>query len=82
MARRVSGHTGSGQPIDDDLVDKLAQQAEAGYDVDHVVAGRARRGRPPLGSAPSMTTRWRRAVQPLSTWSRVWRAMTTKSESA
>jgi len=53
MTKRIYGHTASGTPIDDDLVDKLSDQAEAGYDVDEIVARRGTRGRPRLGSAPS-----------------------------
>jgi len=53
MTKRIYGHTTSGTPIDDDLVDKLSDQAEAGYDVDEIIARRGTRGRPRLGSAPS-----------------------------
>ena len=53
MTRRVYGHTNAGTPIDDELVEELAEEAEAGYDVDEVVARRGKRGRPRLGSAPS-----------------------------
>lgn len=47
------GHTRSGAPVDDDLVNRLADEAETGYDVDEIVARRGRRGRPALGSGPS-----------------------------
>jgi hypothetical protein len=40
-------------PIDDDAIEALADEAEAGYDVDDVLARRGKRGRPRLGSAPS-----------------------------
>jgi hypothetical protein len=40
-------------PIDDSVIDTLADEAEAGYDVDEVIARRGKRGRPRLGSAPS-----------------------------
>jgi hypothetical protein len=53
MTKRIYGHTESGKPIDDDLVEKLADEAEAGYDVADVIARRGRRGRPRLGSSPS-----------------------------
>ncbi|MDQ3499812.1 MAG: ribbon-helix-helix domain-containing protein [Actinomycetota bacterium] len=53
MSKRTYGHTKSGKPIDDGLVEVLADEAEAGYDIDEVVARRGRRGRPPLGSVPS-----------------------------
>ena len=50
MAKRKSyGRTASGKPITDELVEQLADKAEAGYDVDETL--RRRGGRPPLGSA-------------------------------
>ncbi len=49
MAKKRYGKTASGAPITDDLVIKLAEQAEAGYDVEEMVARRG--GRPPIGSA-------------------------------
>lgn len=49
----VYGHTRSGRPITDTEIDALAAEAEAGYDVDKLVARRAKRGRPALGSAPA-----------------------------
>lgn len=53
MTKRTYGHSTSGKPIDDDLIEELSEQAEAGYDVDEVIARRGKRGRPRLGSAPS-----------------------------
>ena len=53
MSERVHGHTKSGQPITDELVEQLADEAERGYDVEELVARRGRRGRPRLGSEPS-----------------------------
>ena len=53
MTKRIYGHTKSGKPIDDDLIESLADEAEAGYDVETVIARRGSRGRPRLGSAPS-----------------------------
>lgn len=53
MTKRTYGHTASGQPIDDDLVEQLADEAAAGYDVSQIIARRGKRGRPRLGSAPS-----------------------------
>jgi CRISPR-associated endonuclease/helicase Cas3 len=50
---RVYGHTRSGQPITDTIVRALAAEAEAGYDVDRLIARRPKRGRPALGSAPA-----------------------------
>jgi hypothetical protein len=49
MAKKTHGKTASGVPITDELVDKLADKAQAGYDVDEML--RRRGGRPPIGSA-------------------------------
>lgn len=43
----------SAAPVDEDRLDRLADEAEAGYDVDEIVARPGRRGRPALGSGPS-----------------------------
>jgi Ribbon-helix-helix protein, copG family len=51
--RRIYGHTKSGRAITDDDVEKLAAEAEAGYDIDQLIAGRNKRGRPTIGNAPS-----------------------------
>jgi len=53
MTKRTFGHTKSGAPIDDGLVESLADEAEVGYDVDELISRRGKRGRPRLGSAPS-----------------------------
>jgi len=53
MTKPTYGHTKTGKPIDDDLIEKLADEAVAGYDVDEILARRGTRGRPRLGSAPS-----------------------------
>ena len=53
MTKRTYGHTPSGKPIDDDLIDELADEAEAGHDPDEIIERRGKRGRPRLGSAPS-----------------------------
>jgi hypothetical protein len=50
MTGRIYGHTKSGKPIDDEVVEKLADEAEQGFDVDAVIARRGQRGRPRLGS--------------------------------
>jgi uncharacterized protein (DUF4415 family) len=50
---RVYGHTRSGKPITDEQVEALAAEAEAGYDVEALLARRGKRGRPALGSAPA-----------------------------
>ena len=53
MTKRTHGHTSSGTPITDELIEQLADEADAGYDVDQIIARRNKRGRPRLGSAPS-----------------------------
>lgn len=53
MTKRNYGHTKSGTPITDDLVEELANEAEAGYGVDEIIARRGKRGRPRLGTEPS-----------------------------
>ena len=53
MTKRTYGPTKSGKPIDDDLIEKLADEAEAGYYIDEMAGRRGKRGRPRLGSAPS-----------------------------
>lgn len=52
MAKSTHGKTRSGKRIDEDLVARLAEQAEAGYDVDETLTQR-KGGRPPLGSGPA-----------------------------
>jgi hypothetical protein len=51
MAKKTYGKTKSGVPIDEELVGKLAAEAEAGYDVEETL--RRRVGRPTLGSGPA-----------------------------
>ena len=46
--KKTYGKTASGKPITNELVDKLTDKAEAGYDVDETLR---RGGRPPIGSA-------------------------------
>jgi hypothetical protein len=53
MTKRTYGHTKSGTPITDELIEELAKEAEAGYDVDQIIARRGKRGRPRLGTEPS-----------------------------
>lgn len=50
------GHTRSGRRITAEEVDALAAEAEAeaGYDVGELIGRRGGRGRPPLGSVPSV----------------------------
>lgn len=47
----IHGHTTSGEPITDQDIEKLAAEAEAGYDVDTLIARRNKRGRPTIGTA-------------------------------
>lgn len=49
--RKTHGKTASGKPLTDEVVEKLAKQAEAGYDVEETL--RRRPGRPAIGSAPA-----------------------------
>ncbi|HEV8623284.1 MAG TPA: CopG family transcriptional regulator [Acidimicrobiia bacterium] len=50
---RTHGHTKSGRPITDADVEAMADEAEAGYDVDELITRRGKRGRPSLGAAPA-----------------------------
>ena len=43
------GRTKNGKPITDEMVEALADEADAGYDVDEII--RRRGGRPSMGSA-------------------------------
>ena len=49
MAKKTYGRTTSGTSITDEMVGKLVEKAEAGYDVEETL--RRRGGRPPIGSA-------------------------------
>ncbi len=49
----IHGHTKSGRPITDQDIKNLAAEAEAGYDVETLIARRNKRGRPTLGNAPA-----------------------------
>lgn len=53
MTTEHHGHTRSGTPLTDELVERLADEAEAGYDIDEILGRRGKRGRPSLGSGPS-----------------------------
>lgn len=53
MTKRTYGHTKTGTPITDELIEELAEEAKAGYDVDEIIARRGKRGRPRLGAEPS-----------------------------
>ena len=52
MTKRTYGHTKSGKPIDDELIEQLADEAEAGYKVDEMSRAAAS-GAARLGAAPS-----------------------------
>ena len=58
--RHVYGHTRAGRPITDQDVEKLAADAETGYDVEELIARRNKRGRPTIGNAPSSVESVRR----------------------
>jgi CRISPR-associated endonuclease/helicase Cas3 len=49
----IGGRTRSRAPIADSDIEALAAEAEAGYDVDRLIARRRKRGRPALGSSPA-----------------------------
>lgn len=49
--QRAHGRTRRGQLITDDVVNKLAKEAEGGFDVDEIL--RRRGGRPAMGSGPA-----------------------------
>jgi len=49
MAKKDYGRTRSGKPITEKLLNKLAERAEEGFDVDEII--RKRGGRPPMGTA-------------------------------
>jgi len=46
---RDHGHKKDGTPITDNMVEAVAEEAEAGYDVEEII--RRRGGRPTMGSA-------------------------------
>ncbi len=48
---QTHGKTASRKPITDEMVERLAKEAEAGYDVEQTL--RRRPGRPAIGSAPA-----------------------------
>ncbi len=57
--KRVYGHTSSGQEIDDAMVAEAVREAEAGYDVDALLARRGKRGRPSLSTGESTVESFR-----------------------
>ncbi len=55
MAKKDYGRTASDEPITDELVEKLAVKAEAGFDVDEII--RRRGARSPTDNQLSETAR-------------------------
>ncbi len=53
MTERTYGRTKSGKLMTDGEIEQYAAEAEAGYDVDELIARRGKRGRPTLGSGPA-----------------------------
>jgi uncharacterized protein (DUF4415 family) len=53
MSKPTHGNAKSERAITDADVQRLADEAERGYDVDALIARRGKRGRPALGSAPA-----------------------------
>jgi predicted HicB family RNase H-like nuclease len=51
MTERIYGHTAKGTPITDEMVERAAEEAERGFDVDELIARRRGPGRPSLGEA-------------------------------
>ncbi len=51
MEKKTYGKTASGKPITDDLIEKLAEKAQSGYDVEETLQRRP--GRPSIGSGPA-----------------------------
>lgn len=53
MTERTYGRTKSGKVITEADIERYTDEAEAGYDVDELIARRGKRGRPTLGSGPA-----------------------------
>jgi uncharacterized protein (DUF4415 family) len=53
MSKPTHGNAKSERPITDAEMQRLADEAERGYDADALIARRGKRGRPALGSAPA-----------------------------
>lgn len=51
MTKRTYSHTKSGKPIDDEMIEALAEEAERGYEPDQLAGRRRGPGRPSLGDA-------------------------------
>lgn len=54
MNEPIHGHTKSGMPVTNTLIEKLADEAEQGFNVEEMIGRRGRRGRPRLGQEPSV----------------------------
>lgn len=52
MTQRTHSHTRSGLPIADELIEPLADEAEASYDADQIIARRNQRSRSRTSVAP------------------------------
>lgn len=51
MSEAIYRHTKSGKPIDDKMIQEMAEEAERGYDPGQLRAWPRGRGRPPLDDA-------------------------------
>jgi hypothetical protein len=51
MTNRTYGKTKSGQPIDEAMIETLADEADKGYEPGQLLKKPRGRGRPPLGAA-------------------------------
>ena len=51
MPKRIYGHTKSGKPIDDAMIEAFADEAERGFTAEQLRNRPRGRGRPPLGAA-------------------------------
>ena len=49
--QRIYGHTKSGEPITDKMIERLAEEADRGYEPGQLEGRRRGPGRPPLGEA-------------------------------
>ena len=50
-SQRTYGRTKSGEPITDEMIERLAEEAERGYEPGQLKGRRRGPGRPPLGEA-------------------------------
>ncbi len=50
MSKRIYDHTKSGEPITDEMIERLADEAEQGYEPGQLRPRRRGPGRPPLGA--------------------------------